>query len=354
MAGEITFRLANDLDIDGINAFYNSVYKEKRSRSQFIWEYNSAPAGKSLYMLAFANGEIVGTLVAIPFFVINIKNQELLTAKLEDLLVSPNHRGKNIFENMYKALLIECQNKNFDFVWGFAYLDKLYTKIGFEIPYKTSMALLTLSPFNAANYFNSISAKKNISSSLKIIGLSFYSYINYKLLVIKKRPTLQLDYENINYNNQNFNYIYTNNLFGLKLNQEFIDYRININPYSKNYQTINYHKEGVLQASIIYNITKQNVGFIIHLYFAPNLNNAVKTSFILQVIKQSDLKNTNLIRFWGFTHNQQNAQEVFVLKKCNFIFLNRGISFVGLRLNKSIEINFSNFVLSRMASQGTD
>jgi hypothetical protein len=50
----------------------------------------------------------------------------------------------------------------------------------------------------------------------------------------------------------------------------------------------------------------------------------------------------------------QNREEIDVLTKCNFVFLDRGISFVGLKLNKELEIDFSNFVLSRMASQGTD
>ena len=62
MAGEITYRLANELDVDNINAFYNTIYKKQRTREQFIWEYFSSPAGKPLYQLVEIDGEIIGTV----------------------------------------------------------------------------------------------------------------------------------------------------------------------------------------------------------------------------------------------------------------------------------------------------
>ncbi len=354
MASEIIYRLATDSDIDSINAFYNEIYKKKRTREQFIWEYNSSPAGKAIYQLAVVDEEVIGTVCAIPFTIITKNNTEMLSAKLEDVLVSPKHRGKHIFENMYKYLLQECEKNLIGFVWGFAYLDKLYTKIGFEIPFKSSMGLLTISPFKAANYFYAITSKKNLSSYFKILALSLYSSIKYKLLFLKKHPELKLDYNDASYNTPNVNYIEYDKLFGLKLDQDFLNYRIHRNPYSANYRTINYRDSGVLKASIVYNITKKNIGFIIHLYFAKDLSVKIRTAFISQVIKETTLKNTDLIRFWGFEHNKQNKDEVSILKNIQFIFLNRGISFVGLNLNKSLEIDFSNFVLSRMASQGTD
>jgi hypothetical protein len=354
MANEITYRLALELDIDRINTFYNEIYKKHRTHDQFVWEYNSAPAGKSIYVIAEEGADIVGTQCAIPYYIITKSNTEILSAKSEDTLVSPKHRGKHIFENMYKLLIEECKSKGIQFLWGFTYADKPFKKIGFEIPFKSTMGLLTISPFKAANYFYAITSKKNFNSYSKILALSLYSSIKYRLLFLKKYSELKSDTNDINYNTSNINYIKYDNLFGLKLDDNFLNYRIHRNPYSTNYKTINYTESGVLKASLIYNITKENIGYIIQVYFANDLNDDKKVSFLSQAIKQTSLNKSKVIRFWGFNHNLQNREEIDVLTKCNFVFLDRGISFVGLKLNKELEIDFSNFVLSRMASQGTD
>jgi hypothetical protein len=200
---------------------------------------------------------------------------------------------------MYRELLVACKNKKFDFVWGFAYLDKHYTKIGFEIPYKTTMGYLTISPTKAIDYFYKLTAKKNISSYFKIVALSYFSYFKYKLLQTKKQNQLILDSDKADYNTNEFNYIYQPELFGLKLDRHFIDYRIDRNPYSSNYKTVNYKENGVLKASIVFNITKENIGFIVHLYIDENLSADKKMAFIAQVVKQSALKNTNLMGLTG-------------------------------------------------------
>lgn len=349
----ITYRLANDLDIGNINSFYNSVYKKNRSYEQFYWEYNSAPAGKAIYVIAECDGKVVATQCAIPYYIIK-NNTEILTAKSEDTLVSPDFRGKNIFENMYKLLIQECINHNIVFIWGFTYADKPFKKLGFDIPFKSTMGLLTLKPKSAAKYFYSITAKKGVISYLKIFGLSLFSFLKFKMGLFSKTESIVLDFENITYTNADFSYLKSNSLFGLKLDKDFLDYRIKNNPYNSNYYTVNYSENGALKASIKFNITNENVGYIIHSYFADDLSYSKLKSFIINAIKQTKLNNCIVIRFWGFEHNIQNRMEIESLKKCNFVFLNRGISFVGLKLDRSIDINFSDFVLSRMASQGTD
>jgi N-acetylglutamate synthase-like GNAT family acetyltransferase len=260
MAEEIIYRLALDSDINRINDFYNRIYKKRRTHEQFVWEYNSAPAGKAIYVIAEEGSAIVGTQCAIPYFVINKYNIEILTAKSEDTLVSPKHRGKHIFENMYKLLIEECKKKDIQFLWGFTYADKPFKKIGFEIPFNSTMGLLTISPFKATNYFYAITSKKNLSSYSKILALSLYSSIKYKLLFLKKHAEFKFDDNDVSYNTPNINYIKYDKLFGLKLDQDFLNYRIHRNPYSANYKTITYRDSEGLQASLVYNLTKENIG----------------------------------------------------------------------------------------------
>jgi hypothetical protein len=354
MADQITYRLALDSDINRINDFYNKIYKKNRTYDQFYWEFNTAPAGKAIYVIAEQNGEVVGTQCAIPYFVIDKNNQEILSAKSEDTLVSPAHRGKNIFENMYKLLIEECKKSSIVFIWGFTYADKPFRKLGFEIPYKSTIGLLTISPFKTADYFYSVTAKKGFVRYLKILGLSFTSFLKFSVLKLKSNAHTKPLTQSIKTNNNIVGYLRQNALFGLKLDGAFLDYRINKNPYSSNYQTINLYDNEKLMASIYYNVTKENVGYIIHLYLDPSLDEDQSSEFIRKGIFETNLKRCDVIRYWGFTHNSQNQDEVRLLKNTGFTFLNIGISFVGLNLKDDRQVKFSDFVLSRMASQGTD
>lgn len=354
MAEQITYRLALDPDINRINDFYNGIYKKNRTYEQFCWEYNGAPAGKAIYVIAEEAGNIVGTQCAIPYYVITKNSEEILTAKSEDTLVSPNHRGKHIFENMYKLLIDECKSNNIAFIWGFTYADKPFRKIGFDIPYKSTMGLLAIRPIKAANYFHSFTSSKGFVSYLKILALTYYSFIKFLCLKFGNSSKMPLSFDEAVLNSTDFNYIKHDELFGLKLDHQFLDYRINNNAYNSNYKIVNWTENGVLKGSIRYIITKENVGFIIHAHFNKDLSAKESSQFLKNVILKTNLTSCCVIRFWGFTHNIQNNDEVLLLKANQFVFLKRGISFVGLHLDKTKPISFSNFVLSRMASQGTD
>jgi N-acetylglutamate synthase-like GNAT family acetyltransferase len=353
MVEEIVYRLASDADIERINVFYNNIYNKNRTYEQFYWEYNSAPAGKAIYVIAEHNNKVVGTQCAIPYYVIDKNNSQTLTAKSEDTLVSPDYRGKSIFENMYSLLIDECKKNGIEFIWGFTYADRPFRKIGFEIPYKSTMGLMALKPLKATRYFYLITAKKNISSFLKILVLCIFSYVKFLFLFFSSSNKIEIDFDDIDYNNNRFNYLKHDKLFGLKLDQEFLDYRIARNPYNSNYKTVNYHLNGALKASIKFNRTKDNVAYIIHVFFADDLSLKTRNAFLLKAIQQSEIKKCTVIRFWGFNHNIENNKEIENLKESQFVFINRGIYFVGLKLTER-SVNFKDFALSRMASQGTD
>src|SRR4051812_39037900 len=94
-------RLAQNTDTEGINKLYNTSYKSERTLEKFNWEFNSGPAGKSIYVVAEFKNEIVGTQCVIPYYVITSENETILSGKSEDTLVSHAHRGKKVFEKMY-------------------------------------------------------------------------------------------------------------------------------------------------------------------------------------------------------------------------------------------------------------
>jgi hypothetical protein len=96
------------------------------------------------------------------------------------------------------------------------------------------------------------------------------------------------------------------------------------------------------------------VGYIIHLHIADETTKKDFKKFLNTIIKTTSLKTCCVVRFWGFSHNLQNQKEIYFLNSAGFTFINRGISFVWLSLNQKVNFKPENFVLSRMASQGTD
>jgi len=157
------------------------------------------------------------------------------------------------------------------------------------------------------------------------------------------------------YNSEHFNYIKSEQSFGLKLDEAFLNYRIYSNPHNSTYQSLqlfNQHNEVIV--SLVYSITSNKTAYIIHFYSAEKASKSEIEGFLVKWIKSDQIQNCSVIRFWGFTHCQQNQEELDVLSRFGFTFINKGISLVWLKVNPSLNLEAKNMVISRMASQGTD
>lgn len=353
MDEKYTIRLCRDSDVDKINQLYNNLYKSTRTREMFNWEFNSAPAGKAIYVVAEYENEIIGTQCVIPYFVITSENETVLSGKSEDTLVSKAHRGKDVFGKMYGLLVKECEQRGIQFIWGFTYATKPFLRLNFDVPFKASMGLAVFKPAASAEYFSSLSPSNTDLEKFKIGMLTFFSWI--KCFFLRKGSALvDLDFKPHILNTDTFSYLLYPGSIGLKLDADFMRYRTETNPYSKNYRTVNYEKDGKVVISMLYNITRHNVGFIIHMHLAPTLTQADLRSFLRTCIKTTELGNCHTLRLWAFTHNLQNRKQRDIMSACGFTFLKRGISFVWLNIKNERSFHPGQFVLSRMASQGTD
>lgn len=350
----INIRKAREEDVNAINAFYQSVYGKSRDEKQFNWEYNSSPAGKSIYVLAEHNGEIVGTQAAIPYFLVSGSGETFLSAKSEDTLVSPKHRGKQIFEKMYVFLLEECKKQNILVIWGFTYADKPFKKIGFEIPYKACLGLLVQDVRWANTYLNNLSLRRTAKERLGIFVLTVFSFCKANLSYCLPGKSAKLKLGSIELSGSGKNYLHSKEQFGLLLDQAFLNYRINSNPYPARYSTYACWENDRLLISATYSISETGVCYFIHLYFAPETTKATAREFMRALLKVEEVKSSKLLRFWGFRHNLQNRKEVEYLSACGFTFINKGIQMVWKKLDEKSPLKPENFVLSRMASQGTD
>jgi len=340
--------------VTAINAFYKAIYGKERDEKKFNWEYNSAPAGKSIYVVAECNGEIVGTQAAIPYFLITGRGEIILSAKSEDTLVSPAHRGQQIFEKMYELLFEACKKQNIRLIWGFTYAEKPFKKLGFELPYKACMGILVRKVRQATLYFNALALKRSLIDKLGIFALSVFSKYKAKCALFFSEYLPELSAGMVELSGSTRNYIHSKSQFGLVLDTAFLNYRIHNNPYGANYNTLSCYEGKELMVSATYSLSDDGVCYIIHLYLSPDARAVLVKRYIKTLLKVKEIKSSKVIRFWGFRHTLQNRKELELLSAAGFTFINKGIRVVWKRLDDTLNIEPEDFVLSRMASQGTD
>src|SRR5690606_4117452 len=126
------------------------------------------------------------------------------------------------------------------------------------------------------------------------------------------------------------------------------------NPYKASYNSLSYYQNEKPKISITYSISESKVCYIIHLYLSPDSGSSLLKPFMKSFLSVQEIRDSKVIRFWGFRHNTQNRKEVELLSACGFTFINKGIHLVWKSLDNKPELSPENFVLSRMASQGTD
>jgi GNAT superfamily N-acetyltransferase len=190
----IEIRLLQDDELYFANRFFNETYKTNRSDKDFTWEFLNGPAGKALYVAAIDTAvtdrlKIVGIQCAIPLEMMCNDGTIILTAKSEDTLVDPAYRGQKLFERMYDLLFQASRDRGIKYIWGFTPAVKAFERIGFEIPFQASQALLVKRPLEASKYLSSLNAKNKRLDRLKILLLCFASYLKGKAYLSFSRHT---------------------------------------------------------------------------------------------------------------------------------------------------------------------
>lgn len=188
MIGEgMEIRHARPEDASACNDFYNSTYGRNRSAEQWKWEFITPnPAGVLPYVVAFDNGQLVGTQAYIPIKFID-ENGVFLTAKSEETLVSAQMRGKNILNQMYDSLFEHARTRDVKSIWGFTPAEKAFLKLGFSIPCKTRMLVAPITPGGLSKLAaGNGSASRRLALALGGTGLALWRSIRS----LGRRPRL--------------------------------------------------------------------------------------------------------------------------------------------------------------------
>ncbi len=361
MAGKIDIELLREEDIPELIRFYNHLYKENRTIEKFRWEFFTAPAGGTIYVVAkdAENGKIVGSQCAIPIHLQRADGTKILTAKSEDTLVDPTYRGMSIFENMYKLLFAECEKAGIKYLWGFTSAKKPFERLGFALPYSHSQSLFVKRISGAYQYLSSLNAKNTAVSRMKIFGLCIGARFKAMFAPLSSAAKEVSAYECII---EHKNSLYTKaapveNLldsgFSIQQDRSFMDWRITTNPYHSEVLRVAFTSGNETLGDVIFNHHKNGTWYLIADLYNKKLNKDQRTAMFRHAIHMlhKNVQGAALVRTWDFTHNQQGRDEIQMRLDSGFVHLERGVYFVWKGLGDQ-SLNANDFALSRIASQG--
>lgn len=358
----ISISLLEETDIPGITEFYNAVHHRGRTVDRFRWEFLNNPRMPAIYVVAkdIVNGRIVGTQSAIPIHLIDSENKVTLTAKSEDTLVDKNYRGMDIFNRMYDLLFAECRKKGIRIIWGFTTAQKPFSKLGFSMPYAISQCTMVFDPVVSFHYLNEKNPGKGLWPATKNLALCVLSkaksylrhlqrhYHDFELAVLKPETP---------FNNEELaQHILSKhkNSFIIQQDIAYLGWRINNNPYHREFFGIALSKGGQPVANILFNHHLDGVWYLIQDIYAPDLSIGEKKWILNEAVKKlRSLNRVTLIRTWDFMHHQVNLDYIEVKKRMGFVHVKKGSLFVWKELIAGSGLSPENFILSRIASEGT-
>jgi GNAT superfamily N-acetyltransferase len=352
----IEIRLLKEHEAESANSFFNRIYNTNRTLENFKWEFHRGPKGRAIYVVAVDKNEtqekIVGIQCAIPLEMISSDGTTVLTAKSEDTLVDPSYRGQKLFEKMYELLFIECKKAGIKHIWGFTPAVKAFQRLGFDIPFQTTQALLVIKPLAAYRYLASLNAANSFTTKFKILALSLLSWIkSFQRFSIN---TSRYQVENIQLTSKEeilTSRVRDTRTFTLRQTPSYLKWRITDNPFHNQYENFQSRSGEVLSGDIIIN-HRLEVSYIEQMIFPARISDEQRTGIIRTVIEKMLEKQPALIRVLCFTNNAEMRREITLLRKIGFTYLDRGSYFVWKTLDEKPAINVEEIMFSRLFTQG--
>ena len=346
----ILVRLLQEKEIGLANTFFNKIYKTNRTIENFRWEFWDCPFGKAIYVVALdikdlSFPKIIGIQCAIPIELVNGYKETILTAKSEDTLVDPAYRGQKVFERMYELLFEECKKTGINFIWGFTPAKKAFERIGFEIPFMAHQALMVLNPFRAYLHLSILNPANKITDKVKIAGLCFISFFkSFQRIFARKADLISKQIEF----NDPLNIPTNPELFSLQMNSHYLEWRLEKNPYSNNYERVIIGDVKNPIADAILNF--RSVGYIEQVVFS-NTASRVNKLYAVERLVHRMARKVGLIRVLCFDTNNELKKQSDIFNKCGFVMLKRGGYFVWKPLTTH-KIDPNQLFLSRLFTQG--
>src|SRR5262249_49510666 len=125
--------------------------------------------GNGCYIIAEADGKIVGTQAAMPIPLVAM-GRIVPSAKSEDTLIHVRFWGKAVFARMIDVLNISLARNKIAALWGFTAAISSYRKVGFDVPVRTSQIVRCLRSDAAAVLKKGAQPKSSWRRALEALG----------------------------------------------------------------------------------------------------------------------------------------------------------------------------------------
>ncbi|HEX2900659.1 MAG TPA: GNAT family N-acetyltransferase [Bacteroidia bacterium] len=137
------FRLAQEHDLPAVNAFNTNQLP--------VWRHEFFSASKPLSSLAICEdgGKVVGTEGYVSYRLLQ-NGEPILSHRSERTLVSPDYRGKNLFQGMIDLCTTTAMAQGSLFCWGATAAQKAFERAGFH--YKGGYRTYAVLPLSNTHY----------------------------------------------------------------------------------------------------------------------------------------------------------------------------------------------------------
>jgi hypothetical protein len=334
------------------NDFFNRIYSSDRSLTHFRWEFLEGPFGKAIYVIAIDDEftdetKVVGIQCAIPMEILHPSGRKVLTAKSEDTLVDPAYRGKKIFERMYQLLFEECKNAGIKYIWGFTPAEKAFSRLGFDVPFKTQQALKVFGIASAYAHLSKLNPENKTIQKLKILGLCVLSWAK-QLVSFSGTKGYSVETAAFRELNKYFSeFLREYSVYNLNFTDSFVKWRLQDNPYKNSYSHLLIRKDRKFIASVVVN-KRSGVSYIEQLC-AETTETEVAIAVASNFLKK---QGAPFVRVLCFDHNDVVKNINAALEKAGFTTLARGNYFVWKDLFETKEIKPEELFLTRLFTQG--
>lgn len=328
------------------------------SIDEFMWQFYSDNYLSSVYTIAYDTDrdELAGTLSALYIPMRAPNGQVCQTIKPEDTLINVRslvrYKNKDLLKDLFDVIETKSELLKVKFYWGFTYAVNSFERLGFTRHFSSKQGTFVIKPFAAYKHLISLNASNGTKQKIQIAGLSMFSYLKQLLsrkgisgLKCKEVRLKDIDEKQL------LSFL-PDNLYSIYLDKVFLNWRIVENISALHYSILQIEDQsGKVCAYLIYSQKEGKIFFIEQLLFDRSHSMKAKADIFQVALQYLISLDAVIVRAMGFEHNAANKEDMELLKKSGFVFVNRGIPFIFKSMDNNIKAD--DIYLSRLNTDGT-
>lgn len=340
----IEIRLIQDSDIESVIEFVNGIFNIEYNYDNFFNTILNSTYGPSIYVVAknLKTNEIIGTHCIIPHIFKDGLGKIYLTGKSEHSALKKTFRKRGLFGSLIRLAEEQCEKIGIVFIWGFNNISTQKEKYGYHSIYN----FIIRGVLFRNHHFNT--PKSEPFSNMLAGILSLYSLLIQDLKFLNNKKLSNVDLLKMK-NDQIFLTLSTGNIFQ-DFSEDYLKWRINVFQNIVNIKGYQITLGGKIIGSINLAYPKMASQQIelINLNYVNEINLETKIKVTIKCIEQiTKICNITRINVWSFPTQSESLETKLILKKCGFVFNNKGLSLTYKSLLKSIKIE--DFVFNRFS-----